>query len=160
MLRSLTRPGDVLAVDALSYPGVRLLASAHGLDLAPTPVTATGPDLDALDRLCRTRPVRAIYAMPTLHNPLGWVLDQERRDRLVALARAHDCLIIEDGTYAFLDPSPPPPLQALSPNAPATWPDCPRTRLPDCGSVSPSCRAATWRPSSGAFVWRPGALLG
>ncbi|WP_329528188.1 aminotransferase-like domain-containing protein [Streptomyces sp. NBC_01462] len=115
VLRSLTRPGDVLAVDALSYPGVRLLASAHGLDLAPTPVTATGPDLDALDRLCRTRPVRAIYAMPTLHNPLGWVLDQERRDRLVALARAHDCLIIEDGTYAFLDPSPPPPLQALSP---------------------------------------------
>lgn len=29
VLRSLTRPGDVLAVDALSYPGIKLLASAH-----------------------------------------------------------------------------------------------------------------------------------
>ncbi|WP_335936099.1 aminotransferase-like domain-containing protein [Streptomyces sp. PTD5-9] len=115
VLRTLTRPGDVLAVDALTYPGIKLLASAHDLDLAPVPVTATGPDLDALDQLCRTRPVRAIYTIPTLHNPLGWVLDREQRDRLVALARSHDCLIIEDGTYAFLEPSPPPPLQALAP---------------------------------------------
>ncbi|MEU0034188.1 PLP-dependent aminotransferase family protein [Streptomyces sp. NPDC006333] len=115
VLRSLTRPGDVLAVDALTYPGVKLIAAAHGLGLAPIPVTATGPDLAALDLLCRTRPVRAIYTIPTLHNPLGWVLDRERRDHLVALARAHDCLIVEDGTYAFLDPSPPPPLQALAP---------------------------------------------
>lgn len=115
VLRALTRPGDVLAVDALSYPGITLLASAHRLDLAPIPVTATGPDLDALDRLCRRRPVRAIYTIPTVHNPLGWVLDGRRRARLVATARACDCTIIEDGTYAFLETSPPPPLQALAP---------------------------------------------
>ncbi|WP_324789753.1 PLP-dependent aminotransferase family protein [Streptomyces sp. H51] len=115
VLRALTRPGDVLAVDALSYPGIKLLAAAHGLDLAPVPVTAVGPDFDALDELCRARPVRAVYTMPTVHNPLGWVLDREQRDRLAALARAHDCLIVEDGTYAFLEPSPPPPLQALAP---------------------------------------------
>jgi DNA-binding transcriptional MocR family regulator len=115
VLRSLTRPGDVLAVDALSYPGIKLLAAAHRLDLAPVPVTVDGPDLATLDRLCRTRPVRAIYTMPTLHNPLGWVLDPERRDRLVSIARTHDCLIVEDGTYAFLETAPPPPLQALAP---------------------------------------------
>ncbi|NRQ36415.1 PLP-dependent aminotransferase family protein [Nonomuraea sp. NN258] len=114
VLRALTRPGDVLAADALTYPGITLLAAAHGLDLAPIPVTPAGPDLDALDRLCRTRPVRAIYTIPTVHNPLGWVLDRERRARLVATARAHDCLIVEDGTYAFLEPAPPPPLWALA----------------------------------------------
>ncbi|ROQ27038.1 DNA-binding transcriptional MocR family regulator [Streptomyces sp. PanSC19] len=115
VLRALTRPGDVLAVDALSYPGIKLLASAHSLELAPVPVTPAGPDLDALDRLCRDRPVRAVYTQPTVHNPLGWVLDRERRDRLVAVARSRDCLIVEDGTHAFLDASPPPPLQALAP---------------------------------------------
>lgn len=115
LLHSLTRPGDVLAVDALSYPGIKLLAAAHGLDLAPVPVTGLGPDLDALDQLCRARPVRAIYTIPTVHNPLGWVLDREQRDRLVALARSHNFLIIEDGTYAFLEPSAPPPVQALAP---------------------------------------------
>ncbi|MER7539943.1 PLP-dependent aminotransferase family protein [Streptomyces sp. NPDC097704] len=115
VLRALTRPGDVLAVDALSYPGVKLLASALGLELAPVPVTPAGPDPDALDRLCRDRPVRAVYTMPTVHNPLGWVLDRERRERLVAVARSRDCLIVEDGTYAFLEPSPPPPLRTLAP---------------------------------------------
>ncbi|WP_331726449.1 PLP-dependent aminotransferase family protein [Streptomyces uncialis] len=115
VLRTLTRPGGVLAVDALSYPGIKLLASAHSLDLAPIPVTATGPDLDVLDHLCRARPVRAVYTIPTVHNPLGWVLEREQRDRLAVIARAHNCLIIEDGTYAFLEPSPPPPLQALAP---------------------------------------------
>ncbi|MFE3504848.1 PLP-dependent aminotransferase family protein [Kitasatospora sp. NPDC059160] len=116
VLRTLTRPGDVLAVDALSYPGVKLLAAAHGLDLAPVPVTPTGPDLDALDRLCRNRPVRAVYTVPTVHNPLGWVLDHGQRQRLTALAAAHDCTLIEDGTYAFLEASPPPPLHALAPD--------------------------------------------
>jgi DNA-binding transcriptional MocR family regulator len=115
VLRALTRPGDVLAADALSYPGIKLLAAAHGLDLAPVPIAAAGPDLDALDQLCRTRPVRAIYTIPTVHNPLGWVISLGQRARLTATARAHDCVIIEDGTYAFLDASPPPPLQALAP---------------------------------------------
>ncbi|MFI5647642.1 PLP-dependent aminotransferase family protein [Kitasatospora sp. NPDC051705] len=115
VLRALTRPGDVLAVDALGYPGVKLLAAAHGLDLAPVPVTAAGPDLDALERLCRARPVRAVYTMPTVHNPLGWVLDPAQRERLADLAAAHGCTLIEDGTYAFLEASPPPPLHALAP---------------------------------------------
>ncbi|MFD4535300.1 PLP-dependent aminotransferase family protein [Kitasatospora sp. NPDC058397] len=115
VLRTLTRPGDVLAVDALSYPGVKLLAAAHGLDLAPVPVTAAGPDLDALERLCRARPVRAVYTMPTVHNPLGWVLDRAQRDRLAAIATARGCVLIEDGTYAFLEASPPAPLHALAP---------------------------------------------
>ncbi|WP_214318251.1 aminotransferase-like domain-containing protein [Nonomuraea sediminis] len=115
VLRGLTRPGDVLAADALTYPGVKLAARAHGLDLAAVPVTPTGPDLDALARLCELRPVRAIYAIPTVHNPLGWVLDARQRARLVEIARAHDCVIVEDGTYAFLETAAPPPLQALAP---------------------------------------------
>lgn len=115
VLRALTRPGDVLAVDALGYPGIKLLAAAHGLDLAPVPVTPAGPDLDALDRLCRARRVRAVYTIPTVHNPLGWVLDQRQRERLAAIATARDLVVVEDGTYAFLEPAPPPPLHALAP---------------------------------------------
>ncbi|MEU4745475.1 PLP-dependent aminotransferase family protein, partial [Actinosynnema sp. NPDC023658] len=115
-LRSATRPGDVLAVDALTYPGMKLLAAAHHLELVPVPATATGPDLDALDHLCRARRVRAVYTIPTLHNPLGWVLDRTTRERLVDLAHRHDLLIVEDGTYAFLDPAAPPPVHALAPD--------------------------------------------
>lgn len=107
--------GDVVAADALTYPGFKVLAHALRLELAPLPVTQHGPDLDALEQLCAERRVRAVYAMPTLHNPLGWVMDAPTRARMVKIARRHDLLIIEDASYAFLAEESPPPLAALAP---------------------------------------------
>jgi DNA-binding transcriptional MocR family regulator len=112
---ALLQPGDVVATDALTYPGFKVLAEAHRLELAPIPAAGHGPDLDALESLCKRRRVRAIYAMPTLHNPLGWVMGASRRRQLVAIARRHGLLIIEDAAYAFLAENPPAPLAALAP---------------------------------------------
>jgi DNA-binding transcriptional MocR family regulator len=114
---ALLEPGDVVAVDALTYPGFKLLAQAQRLELAPLPAAGAGPDLDALDALCKRRRVRAAYVMPTLHNPLGWVMSAHRRRQLVAIARRHGVLLIEDAAYAFLDAEPPAPLSALAPEA-------------------------------------------
>ncbi|ALS62685.1 aminotransferase-like domain-containing protein [Pandoraea norimbergensis] len=112
---ALLEPGDVVAVDALTYPGFKLAAEACRLELAPIPAAGHGPDLDALAALCRKRRVRAVYTMPTLHNPLGWVMSATRRRELVAIARRHDLLLIEDAAYAYLAEDAPPPLAALAP---------------------------------------------
>lgn len=101
--------GDVVAVDTLTYPGFKVLAHSLGLELAAL------PDLDALEQLCSQRPVRAVYAMPTMHNPLGTVMSSSVRSRLVAIARRHGLLIIEDAAYAYLASDCPPPLAALAP---------------------------------------------
>ena len=114
---ALLQPGDVVATDALTYPGFKVLAEVHRLELVPIPGAGQGPDLDALEALCKRRRVRAVYAMPTLHNPLGWVMGASRRRRLVAVARRHGLLIIEDAAYAFLAGDPPAPLAALAPEA-------------------------------------------
>ena len=114
-MMALLKPGDVIAADALTYSGFKVLAQALHLEIVPIPVTETGPDLDALDTLCRRRSVRAVYTMPTLHNPLGWVMDAAWRNQLVSIARAHDLLIIEDAAYAFLATDPPPPVAQLAP---------------------------------------------
>lgn len=116
---ALLQPGDVVATDALTYPGFKLLAEAHRLELAPIPAAGHGPDLDALERLCTRRRVRAIYVMPTLNNPLGWVMSASRRRQLVSIARRHGLLIIEDAAYAFLAEDPPAPLAALAPETTA-----------------------------------------
>ncbi|ONI71340.1 GntR family transcriptional regulator [Actinosynnema sp. ALI-1.44] len=112
---ALFQAGDVIAVDAVTYPGFSVLARTLGLELAPLPVTEAGPDLAALERLCRQRAVRAVYAMPTLHNPMGWVLDETQRTQLVSIARQHGLSIIEDGSYAYLVEEAPPPLATLAP---------------------------------------------
>jgi DNA-binding transcriptional MocR family regulator len=139
VLMALLKPGDVLAVDALSYPGLLALARAQRLDVqalpgVPAALAALGTraarpaaptrhalpeaqspgapgclDLDALARLCKRRPVRAVYAMPTLHNPLGSVMPEIDRRHLAALAERHGFTVIEDATYAFLaEPAPKP----------------------------------------------------
>lgn len=111
---ALLQPGDVVAADALTYPGFKLLAEAHRLELLPLPAAGTGPDPDALEALCKRRRVRALYSMPTLHNPLGWVMGASRRRELVAVARRYGLLIIEDAAYAFLAQEAPPPLATLA----------------------------------------------
>lgn len=112
---ALLQPGDVVATDALTYPGFKVLAQGHGLELAPISATDQGPDLEALKQLCESRRVRALYAMPTLHNPMGWVTGLKQRQQLIAIARKHDLLIIEDAAYAFLAQQPPAPLAMLAP---------------------------------------------
>ena len=114
-LMALLKPGDVIAADALTYSGFKVLAEALHLEVVAIPVGAQGPDLQALEKLCRSRSVRAVYSMPTLHNPLGWVMPLAAREQLVAIARQHDLTIIEDAAYAFLVENPPTALVQLAP---------------------------------------------
>lgn len=114
-MMALLKPGDVIAVDALTYSGFKVLAETLHLEIVAIPATADGPDLDYLHSLCRKRPVRAVYSMPTLHNPLGWVMSLAQREQLVSIARQHNLMIIEDAAYAFLVENAPPPVATLAP---------------------------------------------
>jgi DNA-binding transcriptional MocR family regulator len=114
-MMALLKPGDVIAVDALTYSGFKVLAETLHLEIVAIPVDAHGPDLAFLQRLCHKRPVRAVYSMPTLHNPLGWVMSLAQREQLIGIARQHHLMIIEDAAYAFLVEDAPPPLATLAP---------------------------------------------
>lgn len=111
----LLKPGNVVAVDALTYPGFKALAELYHLELVAIPSLADGPDLAALKQMCKKRHVKAVYTMPTLHNPLGWVLTQSQRIELAEIARDHNLLIIEDAPYAYLTRKPPRPIASFAP---------------------------------------------
>lgn len=111
----LLRHGDTVAVDTLTYPGFKSVAALHGLDLASIDGEQGVMDPDDLDRQCHRRQIKAVYLMPTVHNPLGSVMGETTRTDLVEVARKHDLLIIEDAAYAFLEPDPPPTFLALAP---------------------------------------------
>jgi DNA-binding transcriptional MocR family regulator len=69
------RPGDVVAVDALTYPGFKAAGGTVSAGAALRFPSAMTAPISMLARLCRMRHLRAVYTMPTLHNPLGWVLN-------------------------------------------------------------------------------------
>lgn len=123
---ALLQPGDVVAVDALSYPGFKVLAQQQlRLELVAILATGSGPDLDALELLCQRRRVRAVYAMPILHNPLGWGMSISRRHAFAALIRRHGLLLIEDASTG---------LRVVFVAAPAAW----------ISWIERAIRATTW----------------
>lgn len=115
VLAATTTPGSNLAVDELSYPGLKLIAATRHLNLAAVHCHNAGTDLKALESTVRRRNIGIAYLIPTVHNPLGFVLDHASRKRIAAIARRYDILLIEDATYAFLDDAAPPPLQTFAP---------------------------------------------
>ncbi|MCE9681302.1 PLP-dependent aminotransferase family protein [Halomonas alkalisoli] len=114
-LQALTRPGERIAADVLTYPGLIDAAQQSHLKVMGVPMDDEGMDMDALARLCAQQPPRLIYLTPDQNNPTGTVLSQNRRERLVELARRHDVLILEDGVQYLPEQERGTPLHRLAP---------------------------------------------
>ena len=66
-----------------------------------------GMRIDELEELLATlaaagRRPKFIYSVPSFQNPAGVTMSEERRRRLVELAREHEVLICEDNPYGLL----------------------------------------------------------
>src|SRR5215469_1419564 len=115
VLSAVTQPGDTVAVESLTYPGVRSAASLLSLRLAPIAMDDEGMLPDAFAALCRSGNVKALYCLPTLHNPTATILSEERRRAVAETARKHGVALLEDDVYGFLLQKPPKPLPAFAP---------------------------------------------
>lgn len=62
-----------------------------------------GLDLDAVEEAMAREPRPAfVYVIPVGHNPLGVSLSDDKRERLVELARYYGVPVVEDDAYGFL----------------------------------------------------------
>jgi DNA-binding transcriptional MocR family regulator len=113
--------GRNIAFDRISYTGG--LEQARMLAAHPIPIDydAEGTLPASLAEACErartsaTGPIAALYTMPTVHNPLGCTASLARRHAIVAIARAHDLLLIEDNAYGYMEPDAPPSYAQLAP---------------------------------------------
>lgn len=116
-LMATTRPGDTIAVEALSWPGIKASAAALGLEVLPVPMDGDGLRPRSLLRLAARHRIAALYCMPSLQNPTGVTMPVRRREAVAVIARRLGFHLIEDDAYGFLteDEPPKPPLAALAP---------------------------------------------
>jgi DNA-binding transcriptional MocR family regulator len=105
---AVTRPGDTIIVEELTYAGIRLLAQQMHLKLRGVSMDAEGLRPDALDAACRTTRARVLYCMPRLQNPTSAVMSDKRRRLIAAIAEKYRLTVIEDDTYGFLSPEKVP----------------------------------------------------
>jgi GntR family transcriptional regulator/MocR family aminotransferase len=83
-------------VEGLGYRPAWESLRLSGARLAPLPVDAQGLSLDALEKLLERERVAAIYTTPHHQYPTTVTLSASRRLRLLALARRHGFVVIED----------------------------------------------------------------
>jgi len=119
LCRTLLDPGDRVLVEAPTYLGA--LTAFNGFEARIDTVAADEEGLDpaALADALASGPLpKLLYVIPDFQNPTGSWLSTSRRHEIVALARRHGLLIVEDVAYrelAFV-PEDRPSLWSLAPD--------------------------------------------
>lgn len=108
LLLALTRPGDTVLTDRLTYPGFKSAAAAAGVRLAGVESDRAGMVPAALDEACGRLNAKAVYLIPTIHNPTTLTIPPARREQLAATIRRRGLLLFEDDAYGSLDPKQAP----------------------------------------------------
>ncbi|WP_271611703.1 aminotransferase-like domain-containing protein [Bradyrhizobium sp. CCBAU 21362] len=121
LLASFVQPGNILLTEELTYAAMKPISSLFGIKLFPIKMDHEGLIPDALANACITlrSKARALYCMPTLHNPTAATMSVPRRAAVAEAARRHNLWIFEDDIYGVLPEAAPPPLQTFAPER--TW---------------------------------------
>lgn len=113
-------PGDVILAEAPSYVGALGTFRAYQCEIVHVAMDDEGIVPEALAHALVTlkaagRRVKFLYTIPNFQNPTGVTQSVERRQQIIAVAKQHDLLIIEDNPYGLLtiEGSPMPALRSM-----------------------------------------------
>jgi DNA-binding transcriptional MocR family regulator len=96
-LKAVCKPGDLVAIESPTYFGILQTLESCRLRALEIPTHhRDGISLDALAFAIEHHPVRAVLIVPNFSNPLGSVMPDENKRRLVELLAHHEIPLIED----------------------------------------------------------------
>ncbi|QMW04624.1 aminotransferase-like domain-containing protein [Spirosoma foliorum] len=128
-LKTVTQPGDTVAVESPIYFGILQTILSLGLKVLELPTDALiGIDLDVLEGHLQAGRVQACLLVPNFSNPLGFCMPIASKQRLVKLTETYKIPLIEDDLYGDLHfaPDRPQPCKVFDRQGFVLW----------CGSVS------------------------
>ncbi|MGS4346998.1 PLP-dependent aminotransferase family protein [Myroides odoratus] len=115
--RMLLKAGDQVAIDAYSYYGSNVILQQTGAELHRIPFDQEGLDLQALERLCLSTPLRLLYVRANHQYPTTQSLSIQKRVKLLQLAQQYNFIVIEDDSTFDFHYNNHPPLPLLSGDA-------------------------------------------
>ena len=107
-----TRPGDIVAIESPAHYNTLHAIEASGRRAVCVPTCAQdGMNLQALEAAIAANDIKAVWAMPTFHNPTGATMSARNKQALVRLLARHEIPLIENDVYGelwFGERRPPP----------------------------------------------------
>jgi DNA-binding transcriptional MocR family regulator len=102
-LRAVAAPGDVIGVESPTYFGLLEAIQSLGMRAIEIPThPREGMSLELLDGAIRKHRIKACVIIANSHNPLGYVLSDDYKKRIVDLTARKDIALIEDNIYGDL----------------------------------------------------------
>jgi DNA-binding transcriptional MocR family regulator len=98
-LMSLFSPGDRVAVDSLTFPGLKTAAQMLNVRLVPIRMDEGGMVPAELAATCLRERIRGLYLMPEVQNPTTSSLSEERRERIARIVLRNDLILMEDDAF-------------------------------------------------------------
>lgn len=99
------KAGDYVVCEAPTYYLCHQMFRERGLNLLEVPVQEDGMDIDALEKVLQAAApgsVKLVHTVPVLHNPTSVTMSNDKRARLMSLARQYDFMVIADEAYQLL----------------------------------------------------------
>lgn len=102
-LKACTVPGDIVAVESPTYHGILRLIEDLGLKILELATSADeGIDLKAFEEKAQKFKIKAALLTPNFLNPLGSLMSDENKKKLVQIGYKYDITLIEDDIYTEL----------------------------------------------------------
>lgn len=102
-LRAVAKPGDIVALESPTYFGLLQIIESLGMKALEIPThPRDGISLEALALACKREKVSACLVMSNVSNPLGSVMPDAAKKRLVRFLAGRGIPLIEDLVYGDL----------------------------------------------------------
>jgi len=96
LAKSFLNYGDVVYVEAPTYPGAVNAFRSRGAHIVEIEMEGDGIDLEDLEKKLAKNKPKLLYTMPVFQNPTGNSYSMKKKQELIALAERHGFYIIED----------------------------------------------------------------
>lgn len=102
-LQAVTQPGDTVLIGSPSFYAALQAIERNGLKAVDVPCHPNdGIDLDAMERALELNKPSACWLMTNFQNPLGSLMPDDKKRKMVALLTRYNVPLIEDDVYGEL----------------------------------------------------------
>ncbi|ADZ93112.1 PLP-dependent aminotransferase family protein [Marinomonas mediterranea] len=114
LIQCYSEPGDNIAVEALTYPGILSIIQSLGRHSIEVEMDDKGMCPKALKKACREQAPAVVIVIPSHQNPTTITMPKARREALAKVINKEQLWLIEDDLYAFLNDEKIEPICNLS----------------------------------------------
>ncbi|WP_105901873.1 aminotransferase-like domain-containing protein [Vibrio gangliei] len=116
IIETITKPGDTILVEQLTYPGILAIANLSNRRVVGVELDEYGLCPNALSSAIDEYSPTMIITIPSHQNPTGISMPESRKKEIAKIINEKKIWLVEDDIYCFLDDEPVAPIANFAPD--------------------------------------------